>query len=212
MQLRFMTAGAALVAAACGGLSHPLSNDGADSGNPVGANPGTTILTLNVATSSLTVGDTVSITGTLGGAALQNNGLFQATTSDSSVATVGGVVIFARSVGTATISASYNGYQASSPIDIAVVPTVSGLAALVFDNALSPPAFVPAAVTVKAGQYVRFSIARGHSVTFDATAGAPTSIPVGTTGVVVDAQFPAAGKFAYHCTIHGESGVINVTP
>lgn len=212
MRLRSVVAGGALIAAGCGGLSHPLSNDGSDGGNPVGANPGTNVLTLNVATTSLTVGDTVSITGTLGGAALENNGLFQATTSDSSVATVGGVVIFARSVGSATINASYNGYQASSPIDIAVVPTPGGLAALVSDYAVSPPAFMPASVTIKAGEYVRFSIARGHSVAFDAVPGAPPGIPVASTGAVVDDQFPVAGTFAYHCSIHGESGVINVTP
>jgi plastocyanin len=212
MQLRFLTAGAAFLAAACGGLSHPLSNDGADSGNPVGANPGTTILTLNVANTSLTVGDTVSITGSLGGAPLQNTGLFNAVSSDPSVATVGGVVIFARSVGSTTISASYSGYQASPPIDIAVLPTADGVAAFVTDNRVNPPTFVPGAVAVKAGSSVRFSISTGHGVAFDAMTGAPADISPTSTGSTVDRPFPVAGSFTYHCPAHGESGVINVSP
>ncbi|MFI5230918.1 MAG: hypothetical protein ACHQSE_00275 [Gemmatimonadales bacterium] len=209
MQLRFLTAGAAVLAAACGTLSHPVSNDGADAGYPTGANPGTTILTLNVATSSVMVGDTVSITGSLGGAGLQNNGLFSATSSDPSVATVGGFVIFGRSVGSTTITASYSGYQAS-PIDISVLPSTDGMAAIVSDY--STPAFVPTSVTVKAGLSVRFSITRGHGVAFDAVSGAPTNVPVSATTGTFDRPFPVAGTFTYHCPVHGETGVINVTP
>jgi plastocyanin len=209
MQLRFVTAGAALVAAACGTLSHPLSNDGSDSSNPVGANPGTTILTLNVASSSLTVGDTVSITGSLGGAAIQNNGTFQATSSDSSVASVGGVMILARSVGSASINASYNGYQASSPIGISVVPTADSVAAFVSDYG-SPPMFLPASVSIKAGMKVSFAVSRGHNVVFDD--GTTPAISTGTFPATADVRYPVAGTFTYHCTVHGESGTIVVTP
>lgn len=211
MQMRFLTTGAALILAGCGGLSHPVSNDGADSGNPLGANPGTTTLTVYVANTSLTVGDTASITGSLSGAPLQNTGLFSATTSDSSVATVGGPVIFARSVGSAQITVSYGGYTAYSPIDIAVVPATDGTAALVSDYAAAP-AFVPAAVTIKAGLSVRFSIKPGHSVIFDAATGAPADIAATSSASSTQLLFPVAGTFAYHCAIHGESGVINVTP
>lgn len=209
MQLRFVTAGAALVAAACGNLSHPLSNDGSDSGNPVGANPGTTILTLNVASSSLTVGDTVSITGSLGGAAIQNNGTFQATSSDPSVATVGGVMILARSVGSASINASYNGYQASSPIGISVVPTADSVAAFVSDYG-NPPMFLPASVSIQAGMKVSFAVSRGHNVVFDD--GLTPAISAVASPASAEVRYPAAGTFTYHCTAHGESGTIVVTP
>jgi plastocyanin len=210
MELRFLTAGAALILAGCGGLSHPISNDGADKGNPLGINPGTNTLTVYVDNSSLTVGETATINGSLSGAALQNTGLFNTTSSDSSVATVGGSVIFARSVGMASINVSYGGYTAAAPIDIAVLPSASGVAAVVSDA--SAAAFVPPAVTIKSGFSVRFSITRGHNVVFDAAPGAPDGIPATASSATVEIPFPVAGTFAYHCAIHGESGVINVTP
>ena len=212
MQLRFVTAGAALVAAACGNISHPLSNDGADAGNPIGANPGSTTLFVDVDNATLTVGGTASITGSLGGSPLQNNGLFSATSSDSSVATVGGLTIFARSVGSAMINASYSGYNASSPIGISVVPTASGVAALVSDYGVGGPAFVPASVTIPAGLKVSFALKPGHNVVFDSVPGAPQGISPSASTTVADIQFPVAGTFTYRCTIHGEAGVVVVTP
>ncbi|MGH7655173.1 MAG: cupredoxin domain-containing protein [Gemmatimonadaceae bacterium] len=212
MRLRFVTVGAALAAAACGNLSHPLSNDGADSGNPIGANPGSTTLFVDVDNSTLTVGETASITGSLGGAPLQNNGLFTATSSDSSVATVGGLTIFARSVGSAMINASYSGYHASSPIGISVVPTATGVAALVADYGVGGPAFVPQLVTIPAGLKVSFGLKPGHNVVFDSVPGAPADISPSASTTVTDIQFPVAGTFTYKCTIHGETGTIVVTP
>lgn len=212
MQLRFLTVVMALAAAACGTLSHPLSNDGADAGNPVGANPGSTTLFVDVANSTLMVGDTTSITGSLGGSPLQNNGLFTATSSDSSVATVGGMVIFARSVGSTLINASYSGYQASSPIGISVVPTAGGVAAFVADYGVGGPAFVPALVTIPVGLKVSFALKPGHNVVFDSVPGAPQGISPSASTTVVDLQFPIAGTFTYKCTIHGEAGAVAVTP
>ncbi len=112
----------AALLASCGGLAHPTSNDGATAGNPNGQNPGTKTLIVNVARTNLMVGDTVSITGSLGGAPLQNTGLLHTSSSDTSVATVGGPVIRARSVGMAIISITYDGYQPYSPIYISVIP------------------------------------------------------------------------------------------
>src|SRR5262249_22747974 len=52
----------AAVACACGGLAHPLSNDGHDVGNPNGANTGATpTLSLSADSTSIGVGSGVAI-------------------------------------------------------------------------------------------------------------------------------------------------------
>jgi len=103
-------------------LSHPVSNDGNDTGFKSGANPGTFTLNVMVGKSILMVGDTTSIQGTVNGAAISSNGLLQTSSSDTTVASVGGQFILARGVGTAVISVSYSGYQASPPIYLSVIP------------------------------------------------------------------------------------------
>jgi hypothetical protein len=109
-------------AASCGGLEHPTSNDGADANNPAGRNPGTLILNVSVGKSILMVGDTTSITGSVGGVTISSNGLLVTSSSDTSVVYVGGPLILARAVGTATISVAYSGYQASPPLTVSVIP------------------------------------------------------------------------------------------
>jgi hypothetical protein len=106
-------------------LSHPVSDDGNDIGNPEGHNPGTQTLTVTVGKSILMVGDTTSIVGSVGGAPISANGLLITTSSDSTVARVGGPFILATGVGMATISVSYSGYQASPPVYISVIPRTS---------------------------------------------------------------------------------------
>jgi plastocyanin len=210
MRVRVLSAAATIFAASCGGLAHPVSNEGADAGNPNGANPGTTILTINASRSPLGVGDTASITGNVGGMPISNNGSFQATSSDPSVLFVGGTALFARSVGTATINATYNGYPATPPLTVTVYPASNGTYATIGVQNSDPPAFAPASVYVKAGALVQFSVGTTHNVVFDVLAGAPQNVQTGA-GIVLR-TFSVNGMFTYRCTVHGESGVVNVTP
>jgi hypothetical protein len=105
----------------CGGLAHPLSDDGPDNGNSSGSNPGTTVVYATVGKAILYPGDTTSITGTFNGQAFQNNGTLITASSDTNVIHVGGPAVFAKGVGNATITVSYAGYTASPDITIAVV-------------------------------------------------------------------------------------------
>jgi plastocyanin len=202
-------AAAAFLGAACGGLAHPVSNEGADAGNPNGANPGTTILTINASRTPLSVGDTASIVGNVGGMPIANNGAFQSTSSDPSVLFVGGTALFARSAGTATINATYNGYAASPPLTVTVYPAANGAYAVITVQNTEPPAFAPASVYVKVGAQVQFSVGTAHNVVFDVLAGAPQNVQTGAGSVL--RAFSVTGMFTYQCTIHGESGVVNVT-
>jgi plastocyanin len=195
--------------AACGGLAHPVSNDGNDANNPNGKNPGTNTLNLTVVNTNLAVGDTESVTGTYAGATLMNNGTFTVTSSDPSVVNVGGVSMQARSVGSATITASYATSQ--STITISVHPS-NGISAIVGLYATSPPAWLPTPVRVQVGSNVQFGIGSTHNVVFDAVPGAPANIAVGANGVNLIRLFSTAGAFTYQCTIHGEAGLINVAP
>jgi plastocyanin len=172
-------------------------------------NPGTNTLNLTVVNTSIAVGDTESVTGTYAGAALMANGTFTATSSDPSVVNVGGVFMQARSVGTATITATYQTSQAT--VSITVHPS-NGISALVGLQATSPPSWVPSPVRVQVGSNVQFGIGSTHNVVFDAVPGAPANIAVGASGVSLIRLFSTAGAFTFQCTVHGESGVINVTP
>ena len=205
--LAFSAAGVA----ACGGLAHPVSNDGScPPTSSACTNPGTNTLNLTVVNASLAVGDTESVTGTYAGATLMNNGTFTVTSSDPSVVYVGGVSMMGRSVGSATITGSYSTSQ--STITVSVHSSNNGISAIVGVQALSPPAWVPSPVKVQVGSNVQFGIGSAHNVVFDAVQGAPANIAVGATGVNLIRLFPTAGAFTFQCTIHGESGVINVTP
>jgi plastocyanin len=207
---RLVVAVGAVFLAACGGLAHPVSNDGNDLGNPNGANPGTTILTINASRTPLSVGDTATIIGNVGGMAVSNNGAFQSTSSDPSVLFIGGTSLHARSVGTATINATYNGYAATPPLTITVYPASNGAYASISVQNTEPPAFAPASVYVKSGAQVQFNVGATHNVTFDVLAGAPQNVQAGDGSVL--RTFSVAGSFTYQCTVHGESGVVNVKP
>ena len=115
------TSTAIAVCSACGVLSHPLSDDGPDKGNPNGSNPGNNLLLVTAGKSFLTVGDTTSIVVTFNGAVLSNNGSVSTANSDTTVVRIGGFQITARAVGSATISVSYGSYSASPPLGITVV-------------------------------------------------------------------------------------------
>jgi plastocyanin len=200
-------------AASCGVLAHPTSNDGADAGNKNGTNSGTLTLNVSAARSDIAVGETTSIVGTLGGAAIENTGLLHTTSSDSSVAVAGGTVIYGRSVGSATIGVVYSGHVASPPIYVSVHPAANGSSAIVVNpNTMGVPAFIPASITIRAGSFVQFSIASQHNLVFDILTGAPANIALTVGGSYVARQFTTLGAFTYQCTLHGETGVVNVTP
>lgn len=213
--MRRFLALAAVFAAGCGTLSHPINDDGADKGSPTGINPGTQTLAVSVGSNVLAVGDTVTINGSLNGAPLSNNGLLTVTSSDPSVATAGGTVIFARSVGQTTINVTFNGVTASPPIGIGVVPNAAGVSAQVaLQSGGGSSAFVPAAVTVPTGAQVAFTFGPQHNLVFQSVPGAPANIAqsAGGGGVYATRTFSTAGTFAFQCTIHGESGEIVVNP
>lgn len=71
--------------------------------------------------------------------------------------------------------------------------------------------FSPSFITIGVGSTVRFNITGvEHDVTFQAVAGAPTSIPV-TSNQVVSRTFNTKGTFPYDCRTHpGMSGVVTV--
>lgn len=201
-----------VLAAGCGGLSHPINDDGADKGSPTGINPGTQTLSVSVGSSVLAVGDTVWINGTLNGAPLTNNGLLSVTSSDSTVATAGGQVIFARSVGTATFNVTFNGVTAP-PLGIGVVPDAAGTSALVvLQSGGGLSAFVPASVTVARGSQVAFEFGAQHNLVFQSAPGAPANINQTPGGAYATRVFSTAGTYAFRCTLHGESGTIVVSP
>jgi len=200
----------AACAASCGGLEHPVSNDGADARNPNGASGGTTILTISASKSNLGMGETASIMGTVGGQAIANNGSFNSTSSDPTVLFVSGTYVAARSVGSVTINATYNGYQASPPITVWVHPASNGSSAAIGVTSDDPPAFSPNNVYVKVGAAVQFTTGATHNVVFDILSGAPQNVPTGA-GVVLR-TFTVVGSFTYRCTAHGEAGVVSVTP
>lgn len=200
--------------AGCGVLAHPVSNDGNDITNPKAANPGTAALSLSADRTDLGVGDSQLITATYDGAVLNGGGATPSSTiSDSGVIAGGAFGARALSVGGATITATYQGSTASIGF---TVHSQYGLSATIgaYTNALTGVSmWSPASVRVPAGSTVQFIISSTHDVVFDPVPGAPPNIAVGSTGATgIWRQFPAAGTFTYQCTVHGETGVINVMP
>jgi plastocyanin len=197
-----------LVAAGCSGLAHPVSNDGSD-GSSFNA-PRTPTITAMVVNSDIAVGDTETVVVTMNGTLLANNGLLTVTSSDSTVVRVGGTQFRGISVGSAILTATYSGYQATQ--GISVHPAASGASATTTIVNTTPPAFSPALLKINPGASVAFSVGPTHNVQFDGTPGAPANISVGGNGNTVLRTFTTAGSFAFQCTIHGEIGVVNVVP
>jgi plastocyanin len=207
------------------GISHPISNDGScsgqltncqNSGSCVGSatNPcrtvGSDILNLAADSESLAVGEVSGITATYGGMTLTGQSGLAVANSDSGVVwTLNGLQAMALAVGTSTVSETYDGSNAA--ITFAVHPALNGASAAVFMNiALGTDAtsWLPASTVVHAGWVVQFDPYIEHNVTFDPVPGAPMDIAVGTS--IATRLFSTAGSFPYHCTIHGESGVVTV--
>ncbi|HJU65425.1 MAG TPA: plastocyanin/azurin family copper-binding protein [Gemmatimonadaceae bacterium] len=63
--------------------------------------------------------------------------------------------------------------------------------------------FTPTPVNLLVGGTVTFSFgATAHNVLFDATAGAPASIPGSNANTSIARSFPTAGNFRYVCDLH----------
>ena len=92
---------------------------------------------------------------------------------------------------------------------MSVIPNSHGASAAVSVQNTEPPAFAPFSVKVKAGATVQFSPGTRHNVVFDIVSGAPQNIVSSLYAAL--RSFPVAGTFTYSCTVHGESGVVNVT-
>jgi plastocyanin len=205
-------AACAVLCAACGGLAHPISDDGACAGStsPTCQNPGTLTLNLNVPRTILAVGDTETIGATFDGLTITPNGIFNAFSSDSTELRVGGMFMQALSVGNVTVYATYEGYPAT--VGIGVVANAAGVSASVGVLNTSPPAFVPNVLRVGVGSVVSFALGATHNLVFDPVAGAPDGIATGDGATAQTRKFTTAGTFTYQCTVHGETGVVNVQP
>jgi len=231
---RMMALGALVVVIACVsscdalGLAHPVNNDGSCAGNlSACSNPGTcvgsatipchnvgaNVLNLAPDSADLAVGELSNITATYGGSTLTgfaDGPLVPATISDSSV--IAGTAFYATalSVGTATISATYNGSQAM--VTFTIHQTANGVSAFVFMNSNSETgaaSWSPISARVQAGWTVQFNTMAAHNITFDAIPGAPANIPALSFNPTLRI-FSTVGTFPYHCTLHGEAGVVNV--
>jgi plastocyanin len=208
----------AVAATACGGLAHPVSNDGADAGNPLGINKGTSTLTLTALSPALTVGSGEAITTMYGALPLNGTGNFlPVTLSDSSVISADWSSVYGLSVGNASVTVSYGAAQAT--IGFSVGPNSDGVSALVAMERYGTgvTAWLPTMAKVKTSWTVKFTTVDNalykHNVVFDSIPGAPANIPTGTSyGSGALRVFSTPGSFPYRCTIHGEAGVVNVAP
>lgn len=200
--------------AACGGLAHSVSNDGNDVTNPLGQNPGTPTLSLTATTNTVPVGSGVPITPTYDGQVLINNGSVPpAAVSDSSVISGSAFGVLGLSVGGATITATYQGSSASISFSVVAQNGIDGIIYNSTNSTTGVSTWFPGAMHVETGSTVQFAIPTGavqHNVTFDPVPGAPPNIPAGVVGDAAVRVFSTAGSFPFHCTIHGEAGVVNV--
>ena len=108
-------------------------------------------------------------------------------------------VVTGVALGTTTITAT--GTIGSVTKTATINVTVGAPPATASVAATSGSQFSPAEVTVARNGSVTWTFAIEHNVTFD-TANSPANIGNTTTGSV-SRTFPTAGRFAYHCTIHG---------
>lgn len=197
------------------GLAAPVDNGGACTNNSacVATTPSNT-LSLSAATTSIPVGGGVAITPMYNGQLLISNSLaLQATVSDSTVLSGSAFAASGLSVGGATITATYQG--ASASISFVVVPQdgLSGIMHLITSPSTGAWQWFPGAMHVVPGAAVEFGIGNGavqHNVVFDSVPGAPQNIPAGASGFATVSTFETVGSFPFHCSIHGEAGVINV--
>jgi plastocyanin len=196
------------------GISKPISSDGSCASAAAGCqqNKGAQSLSLTADHTILKVGEGVSITARFGGMTLNGSGNFlPATVSDSSVISASAFGAYGLSVGTASLTASYEGSPAT--LAFSVVPNADGVSAIVqlLVYAGGTTAWLPAVVKARPGWTVQFNSTDNtlhkHNVVFDPLPGAPADVALGASSF---RMFPVAGSFTYSCTVHGETGVVNV--
>ncbi len=117
-------------------------------------------------------------------------------------------VLYAISDGTASITAAYNGLNAT--IDVSVAGSGSFPSTAEVD--MPAETYAPSELDVAVGAVVSFHFpAEQHNVVFSGSApGAPASIAP-TMNTVVNSRFTTRGLFPYICTIHpGMAGTVIV--
>ncbi len=211
--------GAIVCSAVCvTSCSHPINDDGNDITNPMGRNPGITTHIFQVTASStdIGVGDGASITATYDGQVLSSNVPGNGpviTVSDPSVIGCCELGGFAYSVGTARWTATYAGQTAI--IDF-TVHAQNGVSAILYPTPtpVGPTWTPPGGVTVAAGSTITFELLKAglvsHNVVFDAAPGAPNGIAQDGFTNAANRVFSTPGVFTFTCTIHGETGMVNV--
>jgi plastocyanin len=126
-----------------------------------------------------------------------------AVSSLQSTTGVNGVASSNDSLGSATVqrvSAAVNGVPgAASFTEVATAPPTSGAVSL------QNIAFNPDSLVVQSGDTVTWTWNDGaiqHNVTFTSGPARPPDSPTKSTGTFAP-QFTTAGKYDYHCTLHG---------
>jgi plastocyanin len=160
------------------------------------------------------VGEAVTVTATYGGKILNGGGeALTWTISDPGVIVGSAFSATGTSVGGATLTVTYAGSTATLGFTVHAKDGLSALVSDITDGTTGTSAWRPPEITVAAGSTVEFNISNNgvsHTVVFDAVAGAPDNVPAGPAGFAADRTFPTAGSFIYKCSIHGETGVVNV--
>lgn len=214
---RIFTAVSVVALCACHTLSSPVSDDGADSGNPNGAVSNTVgILSITADSSSFAVGHGSRIYLFWNGQPFPfDQSLVTYTVSDS---TVLGCCVGGSSVGTATLTAAYGG--ATATIGFGVVQNAAGAVARFVDAVNhsngNAPQWGPDSIAVPTGSIVEFGLSgASHNVVFDSVPGAPANVPTTPDSAaswhLVPRTFATAGLYHFRCTTHGESGVVLVS-
>jgi plastocyanin len=109
--------------------------------------------------------------------------------------------LFRGSLGLLLLVAAGACSSSSTKSGATTTPAGSTSAAITASDALK---FSPSTVTVSVGQTVTWTNGGSinHTVTFDSGPAFSQSL---NTGATVTRTFTAAGTFAYHCSIHGQS-------
>lgn len=112
----------------------------------------------------------------------------------------GSVLALGSGTSTVTVTGTLSGVTKTATVVVTVSGTLPNNASVV--GGASGFTFTPPTVVIKTGGSVGWTWgATNHTVTFDAAAGAPTSI-ASAANVSATRTFDTAGNFAYHCSIH----------
>jgi plastocyanin len=193
------------------GISKPINSDGScASTSSCQTNTGTQTLKLTADHTLLKVGESVPISASFGGMLLNGSGNYlPSTVSDSSVISASAFGASALSVGTATLTASYENSPAS--LSFTVEKNDDGVSAIVRTVVFAggTTSWYPQVAKSQVGLTVEFMASAGHNLVFDHAPGVPADVPLGASATRV---FTTPGSFTFSCTVHGEAGVINIAP